>query len=109
MLKANIGKRIRKQRIDSGLTQAELAAKLGVSRATISSWETDRTEPAMQDVQALAAAMGCQPSDLVGNFAEEVRADDTIRRLSAYLSALTQVQREELVKQAEYYAWKNSH
>lgn len=65
MLKANIGKRIRKQRIDSGLTQAELAAKLGVSRATISSWETDRTEPAMQDVQALAAAMGCQPSDMM--------------------------------------------
>lgn len=109
MLKANIGKRIRKQRIDSGLTQAELAAKLGVSRATISSWETDRTEPAMQDVQAIAIATGCQPSDLVGVFVEEVRTDDTIRRLTAYLSALTQAQREDLVKQAEYYAWKNSH
>lgn len=43
-----LGNKIRKIRNDAGLTQEEFARKLQVSQKTISSWETDRTSPDME-------------------------------------------------------------
>ncbi len=40
----------------AGLTQAELAAKLGTHQNTVARWEADIHKPA--DVEALAAALG---------------------------------------------------
>ena len=65
MIKSNIGKTIKKHRKLAGLSQDELAAKIGVKRQTISSWEVDRTEPSIQDVQAMAKVFGCKVSDLI--------------------------------------------
>jgi len=36
---------IRAYRITAGLTQAELAAKIGYSQQTVNNWETNRVEP----------------------------------------------------------------
>jgi transcriptional regulator with XRE-family HTH domain len=36
---------IRAYRIAAGLTQAELAAKIGYSQQTVNNWETQRVEP----------------------------------------------------------------
>jgi hypothetical protein len=36
---------IRAYRITAGLTQAELAAKIGYSQQTVNNWETQRVEP----------------------------------------------------------------
>lgn len=40
-----IGSKIKKARIESGLTQEQTAAILGVSRQTISNWENDKSYP----------------------------------------------------------------
>lgn len=45
------------------MTQEELAAKLSVSQRTISSWETGRTVPSIDEIVQLCGIFGC-------NFAE---------------------------------------
>ena len=39
-------------RVNAGLTQAEMAEKLGVSKATIVSWERGKTVPKINQFQA---------------------------------------------------------
>lgn len=48
------GDNLKRLRNARGLSQDELAAKLDVSQKTISSWETNRTEPNMGVVQQIA-------------------------------------------------------
>ena len=45
-----LGSQIKRHRTDRGLSQDDLAAKIYVSRQTVSSWENDKTYP---DVQSL--------------------------------------------------------
>lgn len=65
MIKRNIGKRIRKYRKLCDLSQDQLATAIGTSRPNISSWERDRTEPSINDVQLMADLFGCKVSDLL--------------------------------------------
>ena len=41
----DIGMKMKKARINVGLTQEQVAEALGVSRQTISNWENDKTYP----------------------------------------------------------------
>lgn len=50
----------------SGLTQAQVADTLGVSKATYSSWETGRAELGAERVLALSGLFGCTPNDVLG-------------------------------------------
>ena len=86
MIKSNIGNNIKRYRVAADLTQIELAEKMGISRPTISSWEVNRTQPAMQDIQQLAEILDCSVHDLLGNYAEnmeinEYLSDPDLRRL----------------------------
>lgn len=61
-----IGDRIRQRRIDLNLTQDELAKKVGYkSRSSIQKIESARDLP-LNKVSAMAAALDCQPSALMG-------------------------------------------
>jgi transcriptional regulator with XRE-family HTH domain len=51
-----LGDRIWKARKDAGLEQADLAEAVGVSRAQISKWERDQSEPRVSELQRVAAA-----------------------------------------------------
>ena len=55
----SMGTRIRQAREAKGRTQAELAARVGLSVTTLSKLERDRLDPRVQAVQALATALGC--------------------------------------------------
>ncbi len=55
----NLGKRISKLRTLKKLSQEELAKKLFVSNKTISSWETNRTEPGLEDIVKLSETFEC--------------------------------------------------
>ncbi|TLS49423.1 helix-turn-helix transcriptional regulator [Paenibacillus antri] len=50
----NCGERIAKLREDLGLTQGELAARLGITRASLSHYETNRRQPDYETLSALA-------------------------------------------------------
>jgi transcriptional regulator with XRE-family HTH domain len=52
------GKRIRKARIAEGLSQIELASKIGVSQKTVSNWEHDSARPKAIQIENLQNVLG---------------------------------------------------
>lgn len=60
-----LGNQIRKHRTLQGLSQEDLAAKIYVSRQTISNWETDRTYPDVQSLLLLSALFDTTIDELV--------------------------------------------
>ncbi|HZJ76060.1 MAG TPA: helix-turn-helix transcriptional regulator, partial [Clostridia bacterium] len=55
---AKIAKNIKALRIEKHLTQEELAESISVTRQTISSWETNRTQPDIDMLEALSEFFG---------------------------------------------------
>ena len=66
---------IRKRREDMGMTQSELAKKIGKSFRTVQSWERDESYPNAEMVWALCEVFGCTPNDLLGWYEEHPRED----------------------------------
>ena len=50
----SLGKKLLALRKKAGLSQKEVAEKVGVSRQTVSKWETDQTIPELSKVQSLS-------------------------------------------------------
>lgn len=63
--KASVGRNIKKIREKRGLTQEGLSNLLGVSQRTVSSWETDRTEPSIEMIGRICKALDCQKTDII--------------------------------------------
>lgn len=49
-----IGLRIKRLREEHGFSQGELARRLGVTQPTVSDWENNKTEPAVDNLRLLA-------------------------------------------------------
>lgn len=62
----NIGAEIKRRREAIGLTQLELADKLGVSRPLIAQYERGSKQPTMPIGYEIAAVFGCTVDDLYG-------------------------------------------
>ena len=62
----SLGNHLFEARKKRGLSQEEVAGKLGVSRQTISKWETDETLPDIRQSKRLAALYGLSLDELVG-------------------------------------------
>ncbi|QDI68794.1 transcriptional regulator [Streptomyces calvus] len=54
------GQKLKQARIKRGLTQAEVAARVGVSPVYISQWENDRHAPNGVHAVLLLRALGCE-------------------------------------------------
>ena len=63
----NIGANIKRLRKEAGLNQKELGLRLQISDKTISSWETNRTEPDMDAVMKMCNVFRCRCTDIMGN------------------------------------------
>ena len=61
----NHGERISKLRQSKNITQKELASKLYVTDKTISSWESNRTEPSLEMIIKLSEILECSASYLL--------------------------------------------
>ena len=59
-----VGERIRLHRLGLGLTQAQLAEKMGCAQKDISRWENQQ-EPKLSTLYKLAAALGCPVWELM--------------------------------------------
>lgn len=55
---ATFGDRLAAAREAMGLTQSQLASRLGVRLGTVQNWETDRSEPRANKLQMLAGLLG---------------------------------------------------
>ncbi len=60
-----IGERIKKQRNEKGLSQAELGALMGVSGSAIGQFETSSNPPKLGTLKKIADALGVPTSDLM--------------------------------------------
>ncbi len=61
----NLGESFYQARRKKGLSQEEVAEKLGVSRQTISKWETNETLPDIRQSKKLAVLYGVSLDDLI--------------------------------------------
>ncbi|WP_144743334.1 helix-turn-helix domain-containing protein [Enorma burkinafasonensis] len=87
-----VGQRIRERRTRAGMSQDDLAARVYVSRQTISSWENDRTYPDVQSLLLLSEIFGATVDSLikgdVDTMNETIDRDiETMKRLSYVMLA----------------------
>ncbi len=68
-----IGNRITKYRKAKGMTQEELAGKLGVSSQAVSKWETDSSCPDISLLPQLCSVLGITTDELLTGKSDEVR------------------------------------
>lgn len=81
-----IGRRIAAARAKTGLSQAALATKLGLSAGAITQWETGRVTPEPDKFQALAEALGVEVGWLLtGDEPDEVARAQTVTEQEALL------------------------
>jgi transcriptional regulator with XRE-family HTH domain len=59
-----LGQRLQRLRLGAGLTQAQVAAAVGVPVPTLRNWEGDRREPGFRAAVQLAKALGATVEDL---------------------------------------------
>ena len=82
-----IGGRIRELRAAAGMSQDDLAARVYVSRQTISSWENGKTYPDVQSLLLLSEIFGASVDSLIKGDVETMnetidRDIETMKRLS---------------------------
>lgn len=70
-----IGEKIKLLREKRGLTQEELAEKIGVSKSSISQWENGMKEPRMGMIQKVADLFGVTKSYIIENETQEYDPD----------------------------------
>ena len=62
-----LSENIKRLRSNAGLTQAKLAEMVGVTRATVTQWETGWSQPRMGAVEKLAEVFGVSMAELVSD------------------------------------------
>lgn len=77
----NYGERISELRQRKNITQKELASKLYVTDKTISSWESNRTEPSLEMIIKLSEMLECSASYLLygDNFKDNIEMEIKIK------------------------------
>ena len=85
---ATFGDRMAAARDRLGLTQAQLAQRIGVKAQTIAAWEQDRAEPRANRLQMLAGMLNVSMVWLMTGAGEWVAAPGAEPRDAALLSAL---------------------
>ena len=66
-----LARNVRRLRISTGLSQEELAARAGLHRTYVSSVERGLRNVSLENIFALARALGCEPRALVDADAAE--------------------------------------
>lgn len=82
-----LGNSLFQARKKKGLSQEEVAEKLGVSRQTISKWETDETLPDIRQSKRLAVLYGLSLDELIEFDVDLKEIQDIIDKTSDELTA----------------------
>lgn len=97
-----IGQAIRKQRQAAGLSARQLAARAGVFRNTILNNETGKTDPSAVQLLAIAKALGCSITALLGceSAGEVAKNEEDLALLETLSKALRHGVRSAFVRGA---------
>lgn len=82
----SLGENLFKARKRSGLSQEAVAEKLGVSRQTISKWETDETVPDIYQSKKLAVLYQLTLDELIEFDSDVKEIEETIKKTSQEVS-----------------------
>lgn len=67
----DVGKIIKKARLEKGYTQEELADRVGVKKSAVAKWENGRvSEIKRSNLKKLADSLDIKPTDLLGDIEE---------------------------------------
>lgn len=67
---------LKRYRTYMGLSQFELAQKLGVAQSTLAQWETGARTPRANVILMIAAVVGCTVDELLRDGGEEGETDE---------------------------------
>lgn len=95
------GNRLRQLRKAAGLTQGELAEKLGHSQSAVSQWESGKTALTIEWMRILARLLGCQPADFLEDRDNPDRLDEEERLLIQRYRNASAAERETLLRVSE--------
>lgn len=73
---ATFGERLARLRKDAGITQTELARRIGGSQSAISQIEKGERKPSYDTIQQLAGALGVTPAYLLGAEVEDLTPEE---------------------------------
>jgi len=93
-----VGEQIRDLRKQAGLSQDELASKIGVPSNTVSRWETATYKPKLKDLDRLAGVFGVS----VGTFFPASEATEPVAALMRKAKDLPQEDINSLIEFAEF-------
>ena len=82
----NLGNSLFHARKKRGLSQEEVAEKLGVSRQTVSKWETDETVPDIRQAKKMAVLYNLPLDDLIAFDVDVKEIQEVIERTSDEVS-----------------------
>ena len=80
-MKYEIGNRIRKYREECGISQVQLAKRLGVSNSRVSNWELGINRPDADTLADICRTLNVSPSDLLNVRLSEDELNEHERRL----------------------------
>ena len=109
--------RIKELRTEKGILQTELAKHLKIGQATISNWETGRSEPDQDALKELSKFFGASIDYILGNtdtkkpLASEDMSGLTDKQIKILqmMEKMTPEQQDEILRQAEYQLWMQQH
>lgn len=96
-MKIQCGENIKRQRLLNGLSQADLGRLLDVKQGAISSWEINRTEPRMGQIEKMASIFGCTKSELIYGAKETPVYDSSVQEVVALYSKCTPEQKAAIL------------
>ena len=89
-----LGVKLRRLRKERGLSLTDFADKVGVSRPTVWSWETGKTKPRRQKLDAVAATLNLMDDELILDIAEveeRTKARSLEREISAAKARIAKI------------------
>jgi transcriptional regulator with XRE-family HTH domain len=95
----DLADRIRKERTYVGLSQADVAEALGISRAAVSALETGKRRVTGLELGRMAELFGTSVDRLLGR---DVPADETTTALFRATKSLTEADKEQVLRFAEF-------
>ena len=129
MIKISTGRKIAELRMKAALTQEQLAEKLYVTRAMISKWERNISQPDYHTVVRIAEILSVSPDEILRRedavinelyrFLSDADSSDLLKDLNCFLSTLNSRSRSIFIRRyyfledistiAEHYGLKESN
>lgn len=111
MIYHEIGRRIQKAREEAGLSQEELASRLGITQSALSNYELGKRRLYLANLEQMSVALG-KP---LAYFMEEKKPkaspgggasrDGTIEEITALLAGMSKADREDVL---DYVKWRRN-